>query len=167
MRWRELSRSSVSCPCGAGRVVTRRLMNEDRHLRKQSWLDCEICITRNMEDWNGGRISLQQQKALLFDVHHQIQLLFQKRYLTEWTAHFTLCGSKKAAWEILRDAGIVRMSISSFYEALRKEPLTCYLNQLPNPDNIHMILTLLEVEDEELLELLQKKYQIEMNLNTL
>lgn len=165
MKWSELSRSSVPCPCGSGRVVTSRLINENRHLRKRSWLECEICRSENIENWNDVTIVQQQQKDLLLRNRQQIEVTFQKKYQKAWIEHFALCGSKKAVWEILREAGIIRKGLSSFYEELRKVSLPCYLEQLPNSDNIHMILDLLEVEDEELLELFRIKYDIEIQID--
>lgn len=167
MSWNELSRTSVPCPCGAGRVVTSRLMNENRHLRKRSWLDCEVCRSRDIESWNEERSYQEQQSALWMKIRQQIQTAFQEKYHQEWIDHFALCGSKKAVWEILREADIIHNGLTRFYEELRIVPLPYYLNHLPNPDNIHMILLLLEIEDEELLRLLRMKYDIELNINKL
>jgi len=164
MKWTELSRSRVVCPCGHGMVLTIREADEERRIRKRSRLECDVCKRRDHILWSANLLHQQQRRERLQELHDQIQTIFDEKYHNDWISHFALCRSKRAVWEILREASIIRKGLSAFYVELRSVPLPYYLNKLPNPDNIHMILMLLEIDDHTLLELLREKYELEMEI---
>lgn len=164
MTWTELSRSWTSCPCGNGTVVTIREADEYRHIRKRSELHCDSCKRSSFENWKEDLL-LQQQRRELHMLHDQILSIFNNRYRTHWQNHFGLCGTKRAVWEILREAGLFGKSLSTFYEELRSKSLFFFLDELPTTGNMHLILLLLEIEDDVLLDLLHRKNEKEIELN--
>lgn len=162
MRWTERSRSWVKCPCGLGIVVTIREADENNHIRNRSVLNCSRCRIRASENWNEDFLRRQRAEKELHEIYGHIMSIFQDKYHHYWMEHFGLCKSKRAVWEILRESGIYGKSLSAFYEELRAKPLPCYLEALPEPYNIHLILDLLEIEDNKLLELLNQKKRLKL-----
>lgn len=165
MKWTEVSRSWVPCPCRSGKVVTIREADENRQLRKRSILECERCEEMELESWSNDLHQQDLREKELHQIYEKIDDIFRRQYHHYWMDHFGLCSSKRAVWEILRGSGIYGKSLTSFYEELRSRPLPYYLNELPDSSNIHLILQLLEIEDDELLELLRRKHRLENQKN--
>ena len=158
MTWNEKRRTEIVCPCGKGRVVTIHLMDHDYRIKKQFLLFCDFCEQieqKEMEDYLIDSVNKAMEVRLLRDV---ILEIFDQRYLKLWQQHFALCPSKRAAWEILRNGGIVQLGLSSFYRELQHSPLPCFLKKYAVIPNLLLILSVLEIQDRELHQMIDRVF---------
>lgn len=153
MSWEEFV-SYMDCKCGKGKIKLISRMDDWNRTEHTEIILCEYCREKDIKEKeyeNKRKIEFKEQEKKVLNY-------FYINYLEEWFNYFNDLKSKKAIWQVVKDAKIERCSLSTLYDHWRCFSYTKndYLNKLVRIDTIPKIMTLLGIWDKELHDMIKE-----------
>lgn len=159
MGWDETSRGTYPCNCGKGTYTFIIEMDDWNRYREHRTMNCPVCAEKEKREENN---KIEESK-LLFKLAEEIRVYFSKKYMDQLFTYFSTAKNKKQTWELAKEIGIERSSISSFYKHFKN--IEKYIEDLANYQNMSNIMKALNIEDvglnskvEKAMELYEKDY---------
>lgn len=152
MSWEIISRRDYPCSCGKGTYTEVNEMDDWNRSRVHRTMHCTECARKEAIT----EIEITKERALLKKLDVEITTYFVKHYMQEWRTYFSATNNKKQTWELAKELGIEKDSLSAFYNRRKNLSMDEYIGELAKYYHLIEIMNVLNIEDSDLKSKVQK-----------
>lgn len=172
MSWDEINTQKYECPCHSSTYTIKYLMDDWNRSDEQWEMNCPECRQKHRLHtyyYQYKGMTCKAHRWITKEAHEkvsnietkynrmkdQIVALAGSRYLDKWLSYFDGAKSKKDVWRWLTDNGARYPSLSTFYAHLKNDNLEKYLRKEFDFENLQMILSKLNANDNDVNKMLK------------
>lgn len=156
MSWEVMRDEEKTCSCGKGKIRIIVEMDDWNRTRESEEILCEEC---QKELLRKKKIKEDEDKKYA-KLSNDVIIYFKEKYLPELLKYFEQTKSKKSIWEVMHGIGIEKRSLQSFYSHNKKFDKQRYLERAISIGNISEIISLINIKDEMLEQMLKEPFEI-------
>jgi len=159
MSW-EYQEYIKSCPCGKGKIRVIHGSNDWGQTSNDETILCDEC----REKAENSEKAKQERNKVFKDLKDIVESYFKEHYMEKWISTFSNAKSKKDVWTIATRAKVETRSLNVFYSKCKS--VDKYIEGLVFLVNLPLIITSLEITDQELEKLLEEPLRLHAEIHS-